>query len=218
MLRENPWIKRYQDRGAYWQHDGNMSRPHALLTKGGHSDGYVKSEFVLEDPALLGQACSDLLMSLRLSDAAFLYKVQRVVGPAMGAITIAHDVARQISEKFSHQCLRAYVEKETYGMSFKRTNIKDGEEILLVEDVLTTGGSIENTVDAVVEAGGNLIPYVGVLVNRSGLTTVRGMKIISLITTTMKIWTPKECPFCKNGSEAIRPKEGDNWDCLTAKY
>jgi orotate phosphoribosyltransferase len=89
--------------------------------------------------------------------------------------------------------------------------------VLFCEDVLTTGGSVELAEDAVLENGGIVLPYILVLVNRSGLTEVNGKKIIALINRDFPKWTPEECPLCKEGSEAIPPK-GDNWELLKLTY
>ena len=215
------WIEQYSQKGALWIHDGNPKRPHALLTSGKHSSGFFNSELVLEDSFLLDSACVELSMELR-KQGLDLGEVDRVVGPAMGAITIAHEMAYHIAVHSKRSCLRAYTEKETDGdskkMVFKRTSIHQGERILLVEDVLTTGGSVDLTAEAVTNAGGVVLPFVIILVNRSGLTEVNGKKIVALIDRPMPMWTPDECPLCKQGSEALRPKGTENWDRLNAEY
>jgi orotate phosphoribosyltransferase len=229
MPKSNQWIKRYEERGALWIHDGHPQRPHALLTSGKHSDGFFNSELVMEDPVLLDEACDQLAKlyeSYVFSQFGILVMLDtlpgRVVGPAMGAITLAHDMARHISMRQGFPCLRAYVEKEGEGknkkMVFKRASIRPGERVLLVEDVLTSGESVELAADAVVRAGGVVLSYVAVLVNRSGLAEVNGKKIVALIDRPMHNWDPDECPLCAAGSEAIRPKELDNWARLNARY
>lgn len=215
------WISQYQSKGALWIHDGNPRRPHALLTSGNHSSGFFNSELVMEDPYLLSEASLGIVELLNRYNVD-LMNIDRVVGPAMGAITLAHEVALNITYMSAHLCLRAYVEKsERDGkkiMVFNRTKIHPGERILIAEDVLTTGGSVEITDTAITEVGGVSLPYVVVLVNRSGLTEVGGKKIIALINHHMPVWTPEECPLCKQGSEAIRPKGKENWDLLNAPY
>ena len=87
--------------------------------------------------------------------------------------------------------------------------------VLLCEDVLTTGGSVDLTSTAITNAGGIVLPFILVLVNRSGLTEVSGKKIIALIDRPMPMWAPGNCPLCNMGSEALRPK--DNWAKLNAQ-
>lgn len=220
MIRDTQgWIEKYQQKRALWIHDGNPKRPHALLTSGKHSNGFFNSEVVMEDPALLDEACFNLLFLLK-QEGLNLSQVDRVVGPAMGAITLAHDLARHIAQEKKRPCLRAYTQKEMDGdkkkMVFKRTTIKPGENVLTVEDVVSTGGSVKSMVNAVVEPGGNVLPFVAVLVNRSGLTKVSEKKIVALIDRPMRMWVEDQCPLCKAGSEAIRPKDTENWERLNA--
>ncbi|MFA6314901.1 MAG: phosphoribosyltransferase family protein [Candidatus Paceibacterota bacterium] len=221
MRSTEDWISQYQEKGAFWLHDGNPKRPHALLTRGKHSSGFFDSELVMEDSILLDEATSDLVLLLQKRDIN-LNNVDRVLGPSMGAITLAHDISRHIGHNCFNHVLRAYAEKETNGnsktMVFKRTVIRTGEHVLVVDDVLTTGDSVGLTVTAVINAGGIVMPFIAVLVNRSGLKEVDGRKIIALIDHSMPKWMPVECPLCKEGSEAIRPKEMENWARLNASY
>ena len=221
---EKYWIEEYTKRGALWIHDGNPKRPHALLTSDKHSNGFFNSELVTQDACLLDGASSALVDAL-FTERETLEDIDRVVGLAMGAITLAHDICRHIAEStFDREpCLRAYTEKKqaTDGstvMVFVKTRIIPGEDIVLCEDVLSTGKSVDATAAAVTKAGGILLPYVLVLVNRSGLKEVSGKKIIALIDRPMPMWDPDECPLCKEGSEAIRPKENENWARLNAEY
>jgi orotate phosphoribosyltransferase len=207
----------YESCKAFWLHDGNPKRPHALLTSGKHSNGFFNSELVMESPTILDSACRDLVKLLH-DQGLVTHNVNRVVGPAMGAITLAHDLARHITLETRHPCLRAYTEKDNGVMVFKKTVIQSDESIILCEDVITTGGSVDLTADAVAKAGGNVLPFIATLVNRSGLTTVGEKRIIALIECPMPMWTLNECPLCKEGSEVIRPKEKENWARLTASY
>jgi len=225
---EDGWIDEYKRVGALWIHDGNPKRPHALLTSGKHSNGFFNSELVMEDPDLLDRATSDLLELLVGRPYINLVRVvDRVIGPAMGAVTLAHDLARHISKSRSRICRRAYTEKEEEGgvwstptkkMVFKKTAIRRNELILAVDDVYTTGGSIGLMTKAVTEAGGEMLSIIVVLVNRSGKTEVDGVRIISLINRPMPMWNADECPLCKKGSKAIHPKDEENWARLNASY
>jgi orotate phosphoribosyltransferase len=227
---ENGWRTLFETKNALWIHDENPKRPHALLTSGKHSNGFFNSELIMEDPMILDDICYVLVSSFEeelVKAGSNINEIDRVVGPAMGAITLANGIAWQIARRqpqFGRHCLRAYVEKEDGGeskkMVFKRTAIRYGERILLVEDVLTTGGSVELATQAIFNV--NILtftlPFVVVIVNRSGLTEVGGKKIISLIDHSMPTWESSDCPLCKSGSEAIRPKGTENWARLNAKY
>lgn len=206
------WIERYQRRDALWIHSGNETDPHAELTSGKHSDGFFNSTLVCEDAGLLRRGAGDLVAQLG-EQGVRTVDIDRVVGPAMGAITLAHEVAARIESLF------AYTEKEgdppNRRMVFRKSKIQSGESVLPVEDVLTTGGSVELAISAIEQAGGTVLPYILVLVNRSGLTEVHGRTVISLINRNMPMWEPSVCPLCSQGSDAFRPKE--NWNSLTGK-
>lgn len=219
------WVSTYKEKGALWIHDGNPKRPHALLTSGNHSNGFFNSGLVCEDPLLLAEACHDLAFILR--SQADIRLINRVVGPAMGAIAIAHCIAWSINRLSNrapeNRCLSSYTEKIVVGdferQILKRTTMRPSEVVLTVEDVITTGGSVERTATAVTEAKGELFPFILTLVNRSGLTEVNGHKIVALIDQPMPMWHPIEgCPLCKQGSQAIRPKGTENWTALNANY
>jgi orotate phosphoribosyltransferase len=215
------WLDIYKQKDALWLHDGNPKRPHALFTSGLHSDSAFNGEMVMEDAALLHEASADLLHIL-IEQGLDIEKVDRVVGPAMGAITLAHDVARQIAQKRNRPCLRAYAEKESdrqnSPMIFKRTMLQPNEKILVVEDTLTTGGSVQRMINAITATHAETLPFVAVLVNRSILKEVDGRKVIALIDYPLQAWTAEECPLCKNGSEVVRPKGKENWAKLHANY
>jgi orotate phosphoribosyltransferase len=178
---------------------------------------------VMEHPGLLDEASADLVE--RLWDKVKFQDIDRVVGPAMGAITLAHCVARVVTRwqwEREQPCLRAYTIKATIDnrevMVFEKTMVLPGERVLLVEDAVTTFGSLRLTADAVTALGGVVLPYIGVLVNHSDRREIDGRQIVSLLNLPMPTWEPGECPLCKAGSVALRPKELDNWDWLTATY
>lgn len=213
---------RFRSSGALAYHRGSPEHPHFLLSSGKHSDTYFNCEKLLEVPYVLDQACVQLLR--QLCDRGFdLTHVDCVAGPAMGAITIAHDVARHIAS-LTHMlnCKRAYAEKEDPNqkeprMVFKRMALESNAGVLLVEDVITTGGTTRRMAEAVAGAGASVLPYVLTLVNRSGEQEVDGREVISLFDLRVSDWEPDECPLCKAGSEALRPKEAGNWRLLTGE-
>jgi orotate phosphoribosyltransferase len=221
MERSSRWVAEYKKRDALWIHDGNPKRPHALLTSGKHSSGFFNSGLVTEDPCLIMAACADLVGAV--AEEINLFPLTHVIGSALGAIVMSHCMALSIQGIKLGPCLSSFTEKvDSDGairMVLKRSTLGQGAEILVVEDVLTTGGSLEHTIEAVTQAGGHAAPVIAVLVNRSGLKTVRGgRKVISLIDEHMPIWESKACPLCAQGSEAIRPKDAANWARLSFDY
>ncbi len=222
MLRiTEGWISQYQRKDALWIHDGNTKRPHALLTSGKHSNGFFNSRLVIPDEVLLREAASDLL-ELFAQQGGDVSKVEGVVGPQTGATKLAQLVSEQISVRTRGKCFSASPAKsEVEGrksmvFSDEDRDLLPGQLVLLSEDVLSTGGSVDLAAAAVVNAGGIVLPFLLVLVNRSGLAEVNGKKIVALIDRPMPMWTPEECPLCKCCSLALRPK--DNWVLLNAPY
>ncbi len=217
----NTWEQQLERIGALWFHDGNPDRPHPLLTSGKHSSGFCNCGKLMEDPRLLSAACANLVEQLASDTYPEVLPIRRVVGPAMGAVTLAHEIALNISIRLEQQCLCAYAEKDSDDpsvMTLARTTLEPGERVLVAEDVLTTGGSIERTVAAVERAGGIVVPQILVLVNRSGLSRVAGRPVLALVDKIIPSWEPEECPLCKQGSEAIRPKGAESWARLKADY
>ncbi len=220
---QEEWVIEYQRRQALWFHDGNPKRPHALLTSGNHSSGFFNSRPVIEDEKLLREVAFDLVDKFVLGGLNFLSIPARVVGPKTGATKLAEFLSDEIGRRRRRPCTWASPMKSGEGEA-KRMIFEEpeqsfmlGEDVLLCEDVITTGGSTELVHDAVKECGGSVMSLVLVIVNRSGLRNVGSKAIQALITQPMPIWTPQECPLCKEESEAIRPK-GENWARLIAAY
>lgn len=222
------WIANYVDHNAYWLHDGNPNRPHVRMRSGNHSNGFFNSRLVIEDGALLRKAAEDLVDLLQL--ARFdINNIDRVVGPQTGATRLADYIADTIGQIRRRKCAWASPAKGEmkFGvpgpMKFHdpMRSSRSGEMTILCEDVMTTGGSAQHAAVAVKEKGGILLPYVLVLVNRSGQEEIDGRKIISLINTPMATWRMndqvKECPLCAAGSPLIVSVK-DEWSQLTAKY
>jgi len=195
--------------GAIWLHDGSANAPHALLTSGLHSDGYVNCTQIMQRPALV----RGILTShdgMRPILPAGDEKPDWVVGSAMGAITFAFAAAEQMGAK------AGFTEKDDGTMKLGRFVLEGGAKVLVVEDVISTGGSTLKTIEALRGCEGiRLLPYVICLVNRSGRDRLNEFQIRALLTPTIHTWKPEECPLCRKGSTAVRPKE--NWKGLTGR-
>ncbi len=223
MLRKK-WIGVYQDMGALWIHDDDPSHPHAELASLKHSRGYFNSKKVVVDKQALKEAAWDLI-HLFSTMGGDLELIDRVVGPATGATDLAEFLAGTISRVRTSRrhCEWASPVKVkeadiVVGMEFNdpTNTVRPGERVLFCEDVITTGGSVGFATEACRELGAELLPFCLVLVNRSGLKEIDGKRIIALIDHPMDIWDPEDCPLCKGGSVALKPKipEG-NWELLT---
>jgi len=207
------WFDAFSQLGALWVHDGNPKRPHALLTSGKHSNGFFNASKVVEYPQALKEACFHIFTAENMKLFA---RPMIVIGSALGAITIAHVIA----ELFGARC--GFTEPDIVvidgekQMVLKRFSVNSHDRVLVVEDVITTGDTTRKTIDAIEKQGAEVLPVVCVLVNRSGMSHLDGRRILALIDHPMPMWKPDECPLCKAGSEAVRPK--GNWDKLNGEY
>jgi orotate phosphoribosyltransferase len=176
-----------------YRETGALLQGHFRLTSGLHSDVYLQSALVLQYPehaAALGAALAD---AFRGSGA------MTVLAPAIGGILVAHEVARALGAR------ALFSERENGEMRLRRGfTLGSGERCLVVEDVITTGGSTREVV-ACVESHGGLVVGVGSLIDRSGGGAAFAVKRVALATITAQTWPPEHCPLCKQGSPAIKP-------------
>lgn len=203
------WKSEFTKVGAVWLHDGKAERPHAVLTSGLHSDGFVNCTLITQHPELIRR----ILTSVEgLKGQLPAQKIDWVIGSALGAVTFAFAVGESLGAR------AGFTEKDGETMRLARFEVKPGERVLVVEDVISTGGSTLKTIAGLKEASGGkaeLLPYVVCLVNRSGQKVLDGFEIRALLTLDIHTWKADECPLCKAGSEAVRPKT--HWKELTGR-
>ena len=212
------WKQLLIERRVLMMHDGNPKRKHPILTSGLHGGGFLNGTKIIEDPDFMEEMCEGVVAAIR--NGPDLGNIDVVVGPAMGGIELSYVLGRMLG------CRRGYVEKATQPgqahkhMIFDRFDglVQPGDRVLLVEDVVTTGGSTLGTAEAVKEAGGIVIPAVAAFLNRSGKPVIEGsdLRIISLLTINIPNYTPPECPLCKAGSVAISEAK-KHWAELTCE-
>jgi orotate phosphoribosyltransferase len=166
---------------------------HFRLTSGKHSRQYMQCAQVLQYPKFTERLCEDLARRFKGQE------LHVVVAPAIGGIIIAYEVAKVLGVR------ALFTEREDGKMTFRRGfDLEDDENVLVVEDVITTGGSVMEVIDAVKEKGAN-ISGVGVLVDRSGGKVHFGVKKEALISMDIETWEPDDCPLCKEGVPIIKP-------------
>ncbi len=209
-MTQTNWGDKLKEMGILWQHGGDCSKPHALWTSGLHADTFNNGSKLLEDPNMLAEVAGGMIEAMQ--DLMKDNKPDWVVGPAMGAVTIGHEVARQLGTKFAFT-EPVQVDGEKMQV-LKRFDIPKGATALVVEDAISTGGSMVKTIDVLESVGVEVLPYVGTIVNWSGSDKLGERKIVALFAGTPRKWQPEECELCKCGSEALRPKA--NWDKFTA--
>lgn len=161
---------------------------HFLLTSGLHSPLYVEKFNVLQHPEYTEKLCREL--ASRFKDD----RIETVVGPMTGGILLAHETGKALGTR------AIFTERENGRMTFRRGfSLSLGERVLIVEDIVTTGGSVQEVIDVVREAGG--IPVaVGILVDRSGgkadFSPVPHQALLHLAVET---FTAEACPLCQKG-------------------
>jgi len=164
---------------------------HFLLTSGLHSEKYLQCARVLQWPEK-AQACAQALAQNFLAS-----KPDLVISPALGGIIIGHEMGRALG------CRALFAERENGLLRLRRGfEIRPGEKALVVEDVVTTGGSTLETME-VVKAFGGFVLGAASLVDRSGGQAFLGVTSHSLWTLSIPTYRPENCPLCKLGSKPV---------------
>jgi len=196
MLKREELLKLLESVGA-------VRRGHFELSSGLHSGVYVQCAMALQYPRYaerLGQALAALF-----SDAT----IDAVVSPALGGVIIGQEVARALPEPKGGSgggVPALFVERDASGMMTMRRGfaLKPDQHVLVVEDVWTTGGSTEETIRVVEEAGGRVVGA-GALIDRSGGKIEFEVESQALLELQIENYDPDDCPLCRQGSTAIKP-------------
>lgn len=166
---------------------------HFVLSSGLHSDRYIQCALVLQHPRVAEQLCSELAAKLRHLGASI------VAAPALGGMIVAHEVGRALGVR------ALFTERQDGVMTLRRGfSLAPGESTLVVEDVITTGGSTRETMKCVEQAGGKVVG-VGALIDRSGGTADLGVPRATLVALKVQHYDPADCPLCKSGVPAVKP-------------
>lgn len=172
---------------------GALLEGHFILASGKHSARYLEKFKVFEHPRLTERLCAGLVAQVR-------EPVDVVVGPTTGGILLAHEVARQLGSR----ALYAEREEGKAGRTLRRGQaLSRGERVLIVDDILSTGGSLRDTIAAVRASGARPV-RVAVLVDRSGGAEL-GIPLTALWTTAIEAFEPGACPLCARGLPAMKP-------------
>ena len=188
IIKTEEVMKKFEEAGA-------IQKGHFKLTSGVHSDTYIQCAQVMQHPEFMHNLCSELGKKFRGDD------IDVIVGPAIGGIIMAHVMARVLGP-----WVRAiFTERENGKMTLRRSfEIKEGEKVIVVEDVTTTGSSVREVIDIVKLRKGKVVG-VGVLIDRSGGEVDFGIKTEKLLTVDIKTYLPEECPLCKKGIPVVKP-------------
>ena len=172
---------------------GALLEGHFRLSSGLHSNGYMQSALVLQHPehaAALGRALADGVRAL---------DPHVVLSPALGGLIIGHEVARALGVR------AIFAERQDGSLTLRRGfTLEPGEKVLIVEDVVTTGGSTRETMD-VARAAGAVVVGACAIVDRSGGKQGLDVPFHALLPMDVKAYQESECPLCQQGIPVVKP-------------
>ena len=186
-----PVLSIFRETGAYLS-------GHFRLTSGLHSPEYLQCALVLQHPSHAAQLGAKLASALR--EAAGAETIGVVVSPAMGGLIIGHEVARALGTRF------LFTERDASGgMTLRRGfAVQPHEVAVVVEDVITTGGSTREVIDILKAAGARPIAA-GSIIDRSGGKAEVGAPRVALATLEVLAYRPEDCPLCRQGLPVTKP-------------
>ncbi|MBL7191998.1 orotate phosphoribosyltransferase [bacterium] len=172
---------------------GALLTGHFLLSSGRHSDAYLEKFRIFERPRLHSKLIAELLERF---DGI---NVDTVVGPALGGVIMASEAARQLN------CRAVFLEKENNILTLRRGFIlHPGEKTLILDDIMTTGGSVKEAID-IAQKAGTRIMGVGLLADRAGGSVDLGLPYKSLMKVDLPTWSASSCPLCRKNIELVKP-------------
>ena len=176
-----------------FRRSGALLEGHFRLTSGLHSSGYLQCALVLQHPAhaeALGRAIADRTQRLRPT---------AVLSPALGGVVIGHEVGRALGVR------ALFAERQDGELTLRRGFvIAENDRVVVVEDVLTTGGSTRETMQVARASGGQVVGAASI-VNRSGGRAEFDVPFASLLDVDLPTYEPDTCPLCAKGLPVIKP-------------
>lgn len=176
---------------------GAYLKGHFLLTSGLHSSEYLQCALVLQHPEHAEKLGRELAARVR---PLFGGPVRTVISPALGGLIIGHETARALGARF------LFTERDSTGkMTLRRGfSLVPGENVVVVEDVITTGGSTRDVI-AAASGGSARVLAAGSIIDRSGGTADLGVALAALATLNVRTYEPAVCPLCAQGVPAVKP-------------
>jgi orotate phosphoribosyltransferase len=172
---------------------GALLEGHFVLSSGLHSSVYLQCAIALQTPAVaaeFGEAIANHFNG---------QGIETVASPAIGGLIIGYEIARQLGVRF------IWTEREQGEMSLRRGfTVREGERVLVVEDVITTGGSTRETIKALTDRGAQVVAAASII-DRSGGQADVGVQRFSLATLAVPSVDPSGCDACRRGEIALKP-------------
>ena len=166
---------------------------HFILSSGLHSPKYLQCALALQypaDAAKFGRAIAEQFLD---------ENIETVASPAIGGLVIGYAVAQSLNVRF------IWTERENGAMTLRRGfSVKDNERILVVEDVITTGGSTRECMEVLEKHGAKIVAAASIIDRSNGAADV-GVTRIALATLDVPVYAPEDCPMCHRGIEAVKP-------------
>ncbi|MGA1845922.1 orotate phosphoribosyltransferase [Deferribacter abyssi] len=176
----------------YKKHNA-LLKGHFLLSSGLHSDTYLQSALVMQYPVIAEEIINELVKEI------YHLKFTTIVSPAIGGIRFGYELARLLKKR------AIFTERVDGTMTLRRGfTIDSDEKILIAEDVVTTGKSTKECIEAVKKHGGNVVAITS-LIDRSNGQAKFEYPFFPLLTVNVKTYAPNECPLCKKGIPLEKP-------------
>ncbi len=176
-----------------FRRSGALLEGHFRLSSGLHSTGYLQCALVLSRPRdaeVLGQAIAELVRPLRPTV---------VLSPALGGVVIGHEVGRALGVP------ALFAERQDGALTLRRGfSLNDADRVVVIEDVVTTGGSTRETMQVATAAGGQVVGAASI-VDRSGGRPSLDVPYFALLDVALPTYDPAACPLCAQGLPAIKP-------------
>lgn len=187
---------------AHFRETDALLEGHFVLSSGLHSAQYLQCALALQYPAdalRFGKAIAERLLGTASGDDRILGGVDTVASPAIGGLIIGYAVAEALNVRF------IWTERQDGKMTLRRGfTLKAGERILVVEDVITTGGSTRECIAALEENGGKVVAAASIIDRSNGKADV-GVPRISLVSLDVPSHKPESCPMCAAGTPVVKP-------------
>lgn len=166
---------------------------HFLLSSGKHSRKYLQCAKIFKKTKISEFLCK------KLADSFSGFGVEVVIGPALGAVIMAYEVSRWLNAE------NYFAEREAGKMTLRRGfKVSEGQKVLLVEDVVTTGGSLREVMDLLRVYGADIVG-VGCIIDRTGGEIDFGVPFKSVYSTKVECFDPEVCPLCKTDLPLVKP-------------